>query len=50
MTGKYDEAMQIADKFIEMNPQMRIAIEVKGWCTGLKGDWEKAAEYFKEVQ
>jgi len=49
MTGRYDEAMQIADKFIEMNPQMRVAIEVKGWCTGLKGDWEKAAECFKEV-
>jgi len=49
MTGKYDEAMKIADKFIEMNPQMRVAIEVKGWCTGLKGDWAKAAEYFKEV-
>ena len=49
MTGRYDDAMRIADKFIEMNPQMRLAIEIKGWCTGLKGDWEKAAEYFKEV-
>ena len=32
-----------------MNPQMRIAIEIKGWCAGMQGDWEKALEYFKEV-
>ena len=49
MTERYDEALQIADKFIEMNPQMRAAIEIKGWCIGLKGDWQKAVEYFKEV-
>lgn len=49
MNLQYDEALHIADKLIEMNPQMRVAIETKGWCTGLKGDWEKAVEYFKEV-
>ena len=32
-----------------MNPQMRIAIETKGWAVGMKGDWKKAAEYFMEV-
>jgi tetratricopeptide (TPR) repeat protein len=49
MNEQYDEALQVADKLIEMNPQMRIAIETKGWCIGMKGDWKKAAEYFKEV-
>src|SRR6186997_1329673 len=49
MNLQYDDAMHIADRLLEMNPQMRIALETKGWCYGLKGDWEKALEYFKEV-
>ena len=49
MNLQYDDALRIADRLLEMNPQMRIALETKGWCYGLKGDWEKAAEYFKEV-
>ncbi|HJS53300.1 MAG TPA: tetratricopeptide repeat protein [Chitinophagaceae bacterium] len=49
MNLQYDEAFLVAEKLLEMNPQMRIAIETKGWCVGLKGDWEKAVEYFKEV-
>ena len=49
MNYQYDDAIRIADRLLEMNPQMRVAIETKGWCYGLKGDWEKAAEYFKEV-
>jgi len=28
---------------------MRIALELEGWCTGVKGDWKKAAEIFEEV-
>jgi hypothetical protein len=28
---------------------MRLAIEAKGWCVGMKGDWQKALEFFKEV-
>ena len=46
---RYDDAVRVADKLLEMNPQMRIAIEIKGWCAGMQGDWEKALEYFKEV-
>ncbi|MDX2049062.1 MAG: adenylate/guanylate cyclase domain-containing protein [Chitinophagaceae bacterium] len=49
MVMQYDEALHIADRMLEMNPQMRIAIETRGWCFGLKGDWEKAVECFKEV-
>jgi len=49
MNLRFDDALRIADRLLEMNPQMRIALETKGWCYGLKGDWEKAAEYFKEV-
>lgn len=46
---RYDDAYRISDKLLEMNPQMRIAIETKGWCMGMKGDWEKARELFTEV-
>lgn len=46
---RYDDAARVADKLLEINPQMRIAIETKGWSAGMKGDWEKASEYFMEV-
>jgi tetratricopeptide (TPR) repeat protein len=46
---RYDDAIRVADKLLEIDPQMRIAIETKGWCAGMKGDWQKAAEYFAEV-
>lgn len=46
---RYDDAARVADKLLEINPQMRIAIETKGWCAGMKGDWQKALEYFMEV-
>src|SRR5687767_6658313 len=46
---RYDDAIRVADKLLEINPQMRIAIETKGWCAGMKGDWQKASEYFMEV-
>ena len=49
MNNQYDDALRISDRLLEMDPQMRIAIETKGWCYGLKGDWHKAAEYFTEV-
>jgi adenylate cyclase len=46
---RYDDAIAQADKMLEMDPQMRISIEMKGWSTGMKGDWEKALQYFEEV-
>jgi adenylate cyclase len=46
---RYDDAVRVADKLLEIDPQMRIAIEMKGWCAGMKGDWQKALEYFMEV-
>ena len=47
--GRYDEAIVQADKMLDLNPTMRISIELKGWATGLKGDWETALTFFKEV-
>jgi len=49
MAERYDDAYRMAEKQLEINPKMRVAIEMKGWCTGMKGDWEKAVEYFMEV-
>jgi TolB-like protein/Flp pilus assembly protein TadD len=46
---RYDDAIAQADKMLEMDPKMRISIEMKGWSTGMKGDWEKALQYFEEV-
>ena len=46
---RYDDALRIADKMLEIDPQMRVAIETKGWCAGMKGDWQKAIKYFQEV-
>lgn len=49
MANRYDEAYALAEKQLEINPTMRVAIESKGWCVGLKGDWNKALELFQEV-
>ena len=49
MNKQYDEALAIADRLLEIDPSMRVAIETKGWCYGMKGDWVKAKELFKEV-
>ena len=47
--GRYDEAIVQADKMLDLNPTMRISIEMKGWATGMKGDWEAALQFFEEV-
>jgi adenylate cyclase len=46
---RYDEAIHQCDKVLEMHPQMRICIEMKGWATGMKGNWQEALKLFQEV-
>jgi adenylate cyclase len=46
---RYDDAIRQAEKLLEMNPQMRTSIELKGWAIGMKGDWETALKLFEEV-
>jgi adenylate cyclase len=46
---RFDDAIRQADKLLEINQQMRGAIELKGWATGLKGNWAEALLFFKEV-
>ncbi len=47
---RYDDAIRQADKLLKMHPEMRKIIEMKGWATGMKGDWQAALELFEEVQ
>ncbi len=49
-TEQYDDAIRQADKLLEMDPQMRISMEMKGWAIGLKGDWPEALKLFEQVQ
>lgn len=46
---QYDDAISQAEKLLEMDPEMRVSIEMIAWCKGMKGDWEAALELFKEV-
>lgn len=46
---RFDDAIRQADKLLEMNPEMRSAIELKAWAIGMKGDWESALVLFEEV-
>lgn len=46
---RYDDAIRQAEKILEMNPNMRVSIELKAWANGMKGDWALALEQFEEV-
>ncbi|MGK2861328.1 MAG: tetratricopeptide repeat protein [Chitinophagaceae bacterium] len=47
--GRTDEALQQIDRLLELYPNMRAAMESKGWCMGIKGDWKKAKEIFEQT-
>jgi adenylate cyclase len=46
---QFDDAVRQAEKLLEMNPEMRSAIELKAWAIGMKGDWQAAMRLFEEV-
>jgi tetratricopeptide (TPR) repeat protein len=46
---RYDEAIEQAEKVLEVYPQMRVCLELKAWAIGMKGNWEKALPIFEEV-
>jgi len=47
--GRPADALKQAEWLLDMHPQMRIALELKGWSIGAMGDWKKAADLFMEV-
>ena len=46
---RFDDAIYKSKKLLEINPDMRRCIEMIGWATGMKGDWNEALKYFEEV-
>ena len=47
--GRADDALKQVERLLDLYPNMRVALEAKGWCIGMKGDWKKATEIFEEV-
>ncbi len=47
--GRTEEALKQVERLLDLYPNMRVAMEAKGWCIGLKGDWQKAVNIFEEV-
>ena len=47
--GRPDDALKQVELLLDLHPQMNVVLELKGWCTGVKGDWKKAAEIFEEA-
>jgi tetratricopeptide (TPR) repeat protein len=47
--GRADDALKQVERLLELYPNMRVALEAKGWCFGIKGNWKKATEIFEEV-
>jgi adenylate cyclase len=47
--GRIDDALNQVERLLEIHPQMTIALELKGWCLGAKGDWKLAAEIFEKL-
>ena len=47
--GRTDDALKQAEWLLDIHPHLRISLELKGYCLGVKGDWKKAEEIFEEV-
>jgi TolB-like protein/Tfp pilus assembly protein PilF len=47
--GRTDDALKQVERLLDLYPNMRVALEAKGWCIAIKGDWKKAKEIFEEV-
>lgn len=43
------DALKQAESLLDIYPDMRVALELKGWCIAAKGDWKNAAEIFEQV-
>jgi adenylate cyclase len=45
---RYEEATRLSEKLLELDPHMRNALEIKGYCLGMRGEWDKAIQLFEE--
>ncbi len=48
--GRPDDALKQTEMLLDIHPQMGVALELRGWCVGVKGDWKKATELFEEAR
>jgi adenylate cyclase len=46
---RYDDAVRQAEKLLELDPRMRHALEIKGFCLGLTEGWDKTMHIFEQV-
>lgn len=46
---RFDDSISQAEKLLEIDPQLRSAIEMKAWAVGMKGNWHEALRLFEEV-
>jgi tetratricopeptide (TPR) repeat protein len=46
---RYDDSLKYAEKILELDPQMRHALEMKGFVLGMKGKWNEAITIFEQV-
>jgi adenylate cyclase len=47
--NRFDDGIAQSEKMLALQPQMRSAIELKAWCTGMTGRWADALQIFKEL-
>jgi len=46
---RLDDAILQVEKLLELDPKMRHALEIKGYCLGLKNGWQESIKIFEEV-
>jgi tetratricopeptide (TPR) repeat protein len=47
--GQTEKALAQVESLLDMQPGMRMALSTKGWCLGMMGDWQQAAEIFEQL-
>lgn len=47
--GRTDDSLRQAELLLNLYPQMPVAMELRGWSIGVRGNWKEAAEIFEDV-
>lgn len=48
--GRTEDSLRQCEMLLDIHPNMGVAMEVKGWSIGVRGDWKKAATIFEEAR
>jgi TolB-like protein/Flp pilus assembly protein TadD len=49
LAGRAEDSLKQAEMLLDMYPQMCVAMELKAWSIGARGDWKQAAALFEET-